>query len=445
MEGKTMKTKSINGFVGMTWLGVLLVLGLPAIHAVAATGAAVPLVVRLQPNTNGTTTVRFQGAAGASYRIESSDTLDSWTSLAGSVTAQGEWTEWNDIRPAAQAQRFYRVTSASGVAQTAMRAVDPGTDSERLLTALAGGDTATVISILRNNGVGEASLNRLAANLVQPPPRTPLAHEFYRGCLPVNLPGQRTNAGATWKVAVSLGYDRRCWVVQDLRSGWGATNTEVVGKYARTNFLGAMNMTLGDTNLVQYFKWFDRNADVVGSVAINWGRLGNHPLPGSSEEVARTLGGLFKLVKARKPDAFVWVSVLRVNDNSDVEFLSALPFKPDGLLIWNLDQFNSPFETVRQSYAGVLGDDVPMVVSGFVGYKAVMREKASAIRATNKIKDPAARAAAWTKAESKMAQVGAVSKEAVLDEERHLRELGYRGMILHGFLVEALTRAEQAK
>ncbi len=434
-----MKTKS------MAWLGVLLVLGLFAAPALAATGVAVPLVVRLQPNADASTTVRFQGTPGASYRIESSDNLEAWTSLTESVTAQADWTEWNDTRPPAQAQRFYRVMDSSGVARTAMRVVNPNADSERLLTALAGGYTAMMISILRTNGVSEATLTRMAANLAKPAPHTPLAQEFYRGCLPVNLPGQRTNAGATWKTAASLGYDRRCWVVQDLRSGWGATNTEVVGKHARTNFLGAMNLTLGDTNLVQYFKWFDRNADVVGSVAINWGRLGNHPLPGTSEEVARTLGGLFKLVKARKPDAFVWVSVLRVNDGSDVEFLRALPFKPDGLLIWNLDQFNSPFETVRQSYAGVLGDDVPMVVSGFVGYKAAMREKASAIRATNKIKDPAAQAAAWTKAESKMAQVGVVTKKAVLDEEQHLRDLGYRGMILHGFLLEALTRAEKTK
>ena len=117
-------------------LGLLAVGGLAGLRLNAVPGAAGALPVQLRPNSDGTITVRFQGAAGGSYRVESSDNLDAWTSLAENVTAQGDWTEWRDTRPAAQAQRFYRVTSASGVAQTAMRPVDPNSDAERLLTAL---------------------------------------------------------------------------------------------------------------------------------------------------------------------------------------------------------------------------------------------------------------------------------------------------------------------
>ena len=207
-----MKTKSINGFVGMTWLGVLLVLGLLAVHAVAATGGAVPLVVRLQPNADGTTTVRFQGAAGAGYRIESSDNLDSWTSLAESVTAQGDWTEWNDTRPAALAQRFYRVTDSSGVARTAMRAVDPNADSERLLTALAAGDNVTVIGLLRANGVSESTLITISNNLSLKPARVPLAEPFFRGAISVPLVGTATE--------VQSRLVRRRRRVTDGSSGW---------------------------------------------------------------------------------------------------------------------------------------------------------------------------------------------------------------------------------
>jgi hypothetical protein len=101
-------------------------------------GGQAAIEIRLQPNQDATTTIRFRGSEGIAYRIESSDNLESWTALAEGITAEAEWTEWKDTRSPAMAQRFYRVTSASGATRTAMRAVDPNTDSERLLTALAG-------------------------------------------------------------------------------------------------------------------------------------------------------------------------------------------------------------------------------------------------------------------------------------------------------------------
>ena len=433
-----MKTKS------MTWLGVLLVLGLLVTDAVAATGGAVPLVVRLQPNADGSTTVRFQGTTGAGYRIESSDNLEAWTVVSVSVTAAGDWTEWRDIRPAAQAQRFYRVTGvASGAALTVMRAVDPDSASERLLTALAAGDNATVIAILRGNGVGENTLETLAKNLGQKPQRRLLDETFFRVSVSVPLTGMSNAAPARLAAADALGYGRRFWVAKKFTNNWAA-HYDRQRALMTTAPVGALDFTLGDTNLIAWFKWYDRYAEGLHSVAVNWTHLSNHVLQDGYTNVNRTLSGLHKLIKARKPDAFVWVGVVKKDTKSDVPWLQAMTFKPDGLLVWNLAQFHSPFAETRKRFVPVVGADTPMVVAGFYGYKPALLDSGKKLQAAKLIADATARTEAQSEADAKMADIGKITRNFLGREEAELQRLGYRGIAAHGLLLEALTQANKA-
>jgi hypothetical protein len=396
--------------------------------------------IRLHPNADGTTAVRFRGAVGGIYRIESSDNLEAWTVLAEEVTAEAEWTEWNDKRSPATAQRFYRVTSASGTMRTAMRAVDPNTDSERLLASLATKDDATVVSILRANGISDATLAVIATNLNQSPLQVALAEPFFRGAIAVPIKIPADEARAKLAAAEALGYGRRFWVAKDMSAGWEERYDGQRALFEITP-VGVLDFTLGETNLIRWFKWYDRYAEGLHSVVINWTHLSNHVLSDGYTDVNTTLSGLYKLIRARKPDAFVWLGVVKKDDRTDETWLRAATFKPDGLLIWNLRQFHSPFEQTRQRYLPLVGADMPMVIAGFYGYKPALLEAGERLEAAKLIADTGERAGAEAEASAKLADVGGLTRDLMERQESKLRGLGYRGLTTHGLLLEAMTRA----
>jgi hypothetical protein len=434
-------------FMKTTSLVCALLLAIPfasTILAATLPAGQAAMEIRLRPNGDGTTTIRFRGAAGGTYRIESSDNLEAWTMLAEDVTAGTDWTEWNDSRSSATAQRFYRVTSASGTMRTAMRAVDPNTDSERLLAALASKDDATVISILRANGISDATLAVIATNLTQTPLRAALAEPFFHGAISVATNGSSDEVRERFREAVVLNYGNAFWLGKDMSDGWESRYDLERGLFPSAP-VGVLDFTLGDTNLVTFFKWYDRYAEGLHSVVINWTHLSNHVLSDGYTNVNTTLSGLYKLIKARKPDAFVWAGVVKKDDLSDTPWLQSFTFEPDGLLIWNLRQFHSPFAETRARYLPMIGADTPMVVASFYGYKEAVRDAGEKLHAARAMSAGPERVSAQAKAEQRQADIGKITRELIGKQEVKLQELGYRGLTLHGLLIESLSQADKVK
>ena len=177
-------------------------------------------------------------------------------------------------------------------------------------------------------------------------------------------------------------------------------------------------------------------------MVVNWTHLSNHTETEGYTNVNRTLAGLHKLIKARKPDAFVWAGVVKKDDLSDAPWLSSFSFKPDGLLVWNLRQFHSPFAETRQRYVPIVGADMPMVVASFYGHKPPLVEAGMKLQAAKTMTNSVQRAAMQTEADSKLAGVGKISRDLIARQEAKLQALGYRGMTTHGLLVEAVDKGK---
>src|ERR1051325_9299270 len=73
--------------------------------------------LKIQPNSDGTTTVFFQSAAGKTYHVESSDNMATWGVVSPNLSSTGSITEWVDTRSASEGKRFYRVSVATAAAR----------------------------------------------------------------------------------------------------------------------------------------------------------------------------------------------------------------------------------------------------------------------------------------------------------------------------------------
>jgi hypothetical protein len=168
-------------------------------------------------------------------------------------------------------------------------------------------------------------------------------------------------------------------------------------------------------------------------------RSDNAKLDENYDQAGRTLNALFWLIKARKPDAFVWLSVVKEDDHSDERWLKAMTFKPDGLQISNLRQFHSPFDETRRRYIGIVGEGVPMMVAGFFGQKAVLQDRGKTLSGAKKIEDVEARQAAKTAATAELGGIGATVAPDFAQLETRLQSLGYSGLSVHWLLLQALA------
>lgn len=332
------------------------------------------------------------------------------------------------------------VQSQPGVNATLAAAQQEATDAARLLQALSAGDNQTALEILRTYGVADDTVLAMARRLGQTPGRVPLQEPFLKAAVSLSLAGSASDVQARLQTAGALGYGRPVWVARWLQTNWTARCDAELAQSPLPP-IGALDVSLDDPNFIQFFLWYDRYAEQLHSVVLNWEKLNTHDVQGRSADVNQVLSGLYKLIKARKPDAFVWVSVVKQDSRTDEQWLRSLTFKPDGLFIANLRQFESPFDQTRRRYIALLGEDLPMVVSGFYGYRPQLQAAGKALSAARRLENSTQRQAAEAQALARIAAIGKVVGSNLGREEQHLQTLGYRGLTVNWRLLEALDQA----
>jgi hypothetical protein len=320
-------------------------------------------------------------------------------------------------------------------------------DSALLIEAVNAGDSETALEILHAYGVAEDTVLGMATHLGKSLARVELKEPFLKAsvaALTLADPVNKTNVQARLHAAVALGYGRPVWIPHQL-------DTNPIASYDADLIqcpvapIAVLNMRLNDPCFIRYFKWYDRYAEYLHSVALNGANLNNAKLDVTNYDQAnRTLNALFQLIKARKPDAFVWLSVVKEDDRSDEPWLKAMTFKPDGLQISNLRQFHSPFAETHDRYLEIVGTNMPMMVAGFYGYTAALQEKEKMLSAALKNNDPQARQVAEAAATQQIGGIGAVVGQDLAQEEAYLQSLGYRGLSVHWLLLAALANSGRA-
>jgi hypothetical protein len=345
-------------------------------------------------------------------------------------------------------------TVPSGVDNQAIetKAVNPSppdaeeaADAALLIEAVNAGDAQTALKILHDYGVAENTLLDMATRLGKTPARVQLKEPFLKasiGALAVLDPTTKEQVRS--HATVASGYQRHVWVPRQLDT------TPIMNFDADLGLcplppIAVLNVKLDDPCFIRFFKWYDRYAEFLHSVALNGADLSNAKIEVDNYDQAnRNLNALFQLIKARKPDAFVWLGVVKEDDRSDEPWLRAITFKPDGLQISNLRQFHSPFAETYRRYVEIVGADTPMMVAGFYGQKAALGEKEKTLSASWTNRDAKARQAAELKAKAELGGIGAVVGNDLAREEAELQSLGYRGLSVHWLLHTALANSGKA-
>ena len=323
---------------------------------------------------------------------------------------------------------------------------DETSDSTRLIDAVNSGDTSSALSILRKYGVAGAMLQAMASRLGTPSSRVALQEPFLKAsvaALAISDPAGKTNAWTFSSAASAFGYDRPVWVVRDLGIK-AITRYDADLAQCPLPPIAVLNVKLDDPRLIRFFLWYDRYAESLHSVALNGENLNNIQLdPTNYAEGNRTLNTLFQLIKARKPDAFVWLSVVKEDNRADETWLKAMTFQPDGLQISNLRQFHSPFAKTRERYAVIVGSDTPMMVSGFYGQATALQQQGTMLSAAVTNTDPQARETIEAQAKAQLGGIGAEAGQALAQTETELESLGYRGLSAHWLLLAAVANSSQ--
>ena len=249
-------------------------------------------------------------------------------------------------------------------------------DSALLIDAVNSGDIKTVQKILPAYGVAEDTALDMATRLGQPPARIELSEPFLKASVGAwAVSGTAAKEQVRSQAAPAPGYERPVLVVRRL-------NVSPVESYDTDLMecplapIAVLNLKLDDPRFIRFFQGYNRYAERLHSVVLNGEYLMNNKLEAKDYARAnRTLNALFQLIKARKPDAFVWLGVDKKDSRFDEAWLKAMTFHPDGLQISNLRQFHSPFERTRQRYMEIVGTNMPMMVMGFYGQKAALEAK----------------------------------------------------------------------
>ncbi len=428
--------------------------------AVPPPGTGTTLDARLRGNPDGTVTVQFRGAVGVSYRIEYTDGLptdaSTWTVGAQNIVAISGWTEWIDSSAGPAQQRFYRVVpqasstpalppapkpvtvkanpsddllhfqadsntvqTAQSMANTSWARVKEAADAGQLVGALGAGNYDTALKVLRDYGIAESTLTNMATRLSQMPLRAVLKDSFIRGMVGVQLNDPAPAVKDHFQTAAGQGRDRLYWVVKSIGPDWEYRFDQELA-YQTNPPIAVLDVRLQEVDYIRFFKWYDRYAEKIHSVLINSENLSNFDLKDRYSDANLIMSGLFKLIKARKPDAFVWARVVWQEDGSDVRWLQSLSFSPDGLMIWNLHSFLSAFDLAPAKYAPYLPDHAPLVVAEFFGFWPRVTEA------------------------SDLAGIGKII-DSNLDrfEQRMQQEWGYAGLIADWSAVQAVSKARQ--
>lgn len=417
---------------------------LPLPSALSETGEEIP--TQITYNADGSAAVSFQAKIGVAYQIYCSDSPAAspdqmqWILAADNVVSEtGSWTTWVDAgsstrpHPSKVKQRFYFVTvkptdlttkpptppasvpstsTFKGLTQSLRLArLQEAADAARLLAELARGNCQAAIEILRQYGVAESTLKAMSQRICKPTPRVPLNEDFLRAVVSLPLDGAKETVKTRSQMASNCGFPRLCWVAYALSENWPQRFDQEQSKIGAPA-VGVLDVQLQEPNAIQFFKWYDRYAEKLHSLALNWDGLSNFDLKNSYADADVIMSGFYKLIKARKPDAFVWVRVVWQEDDSDVRWLQSLTFPPDGLLCWNLHSFRSPFERARKKYGSVVGKETPLVVADFYGY--------------------------WPQVLSTdSSELGSLIATDLPRVEQRLRALGFRGLVVSWPMVTA--------
>jgi hypothetical protein len=408
---------------------------------------------KIKANPDGSVTVSFNGAPGATYRIEANSGglfSSNWGVVADNVIASGANSEWVDAHPGKSA-RFYRVLpvttaatktaaslvaggSALLVAATATNAVNPeASDVQELLAALNAGSNAVVLDILRRHGIAEATLTAMAARLGQPTPQVALPETFLRASTSYGLWDEDKTAIKRTRLATAAaqGYGHPLCVVRCENTNW----TDMFDTKAQSP-IGALDLKFGDYDLIKYFQWYDRYAEQLHSVALDWRRanLDRGLNTAETDETKAGLTALYRLIKARKPDAFVWVYV-----GGQYQWMWSLKFKPDGLLVDNLRWFGMPFAKVRNDLVRIVGASTPMVVTDFYGVDSQLFAAMKELDTANKRPASGARVQGQTDAGLKINAIGQALAPQLKLQEKQLQDLGFRGLAPNCRVIEAIA------
>jgi hypothetical protein len=298
-----------------------------------------------------------------------------------------------------------------------------GNDSVAMVSAINAGNYATALEILHRYGIAESTLELMAARLGQTPRRVALAEPFLRGYLYMGDLGEGHKLYRRVRDAAAINHPLPLWVADNLNMReWRARCDRELGRTLAAP-IGVLNPR-GPEQAIRFFQWFDRYAENLHSVGLNWYRVNNFDATDHAGAY-RLLNALFQLVKARKPDAFAWLLVERTVDNSDLRWLEAMRFPYDGLLVGNLRDFTSAFESTRKRYLPLVGESTPMVLTGFYGYEQALVKAAEMKRGRR----------------ARLLAAGQVVAPQLDRQAQHVWALGYRGLVVDWRVVEAVAAA----
>jgi hypothetical protein len=297
-------------------------------------------------------------------------------------------------------------------------------DSKQLVNAVNAGEYVTALEILRGYGITNVTLEGMAAHLSHPPQRVTLSEPFLKGYLFMSELGQGKKVWARALKANAINYPTPLWVADNLNMRDWAVRCDRELARSPVPPIAVLNLRMPDAQVIRFFAWYNRYAEHLHSVGLNWYHLNNFDAPDHAEAF-QVLNALQQLIKARKPDAFVWLLVERAPDNSDLSWLRTMTFSYDGLMVGNLRDFSAHFEETRKRYLPLVEEGIPIMLVGFYGYEVPL-ERATAL--------------SWDERPSgDLFDVGKIIARELKRKERHLQDLGYRGLVVDWRVVEAVA------
>jgi len=206
--------------------------------------------------------------------------------------------------------------------------------SVQLVAAINAGDYVTALGILHGQGLAESTLESMAGRLGQTPQPVGLGDPFLKGYLFMAELGHGKKVWARVMKAHAINYPTPLWTAEMLNpETWAVRCDRELGR-SPVPPIGVLNPAFPQ-EVIRHFQWYDRYAEHLHSVGLNWYRLNNFDADDHAEAY-RLLNALYQLIKARKPDAFVWLLVEPTVDKSDVRWLQTMQLGYDGLMVGNL-------------------------------------------------------------------------------------------------------------
>ncbi len=239
-----------------------------------------------------------------------------------------------------------------------------------LIEAMAGSRYTEAINLLSASGLSQETLTPMKSRLIQASSPGVLNDPFVRAAN-IGAPDGTTAEEFEERIrmATKHGYTNLFWEIN--RPG-----VDFPGRFDRELRLfpappiAVLNIGPTDPGFIPFFKWYDRYAERLHSVVINADKLDNYVFKTADEQrqANKALSGLYRLIKARTPAAFVWMRVVWADDRSDVSWLKTVTFEPDGLVLWNLPTFQSPFAEAQKRYRPLAGESTVFLAGEFYGF-----------------------------------------------------------------------------